>query len=274
MELAATVQGQGFPLLCLHGHPGRGSTMSVFCDRLSQSFQTFAPDLRGYGRSKVKGEFEMADHLDDLEELLDRYQIERCLLLGWSLGGILAFELALRRPDRFTGLIIVASSVRPFGNHPPISWQDLALTGIAGLINGVKPAWQWNIEQLAKRSLFRYLINQHTPTAYHYLAEEGIAAYRQTTPAAHRALNQAMAKGYNRLDAVSELTLPCLMLAGEGDRHITAASSQLTAKVLPHCRWHCYPNTAHLFPWEIPQQVLSDIEDWLRDHPEVTPVAD
>lgn len=269
MNLAVAIRGRGFPILCLHGHPGRGSTMSVFCDRLSQRFQTFAPDLRGYGRSRVRADFEMADHLEDLEKLLDRHQIGRCLLLGWSLGGILAFEMVLRQPDRFTGLIAIASSVCPSGSHPPISWQDLALTGIAGSINGIIPAWQWNIDHLGKRSLFRYLISQHTPVAYRYIAREGIAAYRQTSSAAHRALNRAMVRGYNRLDSLSGLTLPCLMMAGEGDRHITAHSSRITANALPDCRWHCYPNTAHLFPWEIPQQVLADIDRWLAERPEL-----
>ena len=51
----------------------------------------------------------MRDHLSDLKALLDRLEIERCLLLGWSLGGILALELALLYPDRFSGLILIAS---------------------------------------------------------------------------------------------------------------------------------------------------------------------
>jgi hypothetical protein len=33
---------------------------------------------------------------------------------------------------------------------------------------------------------------------------------------------------------------------------------------LPNCRSHCYPNVAHLFPWEIPDRVLEDIDQWLE----------
>ncbi len=273
-QLSVLRQGKGFPILCLHGHPGLGSSMSVFTNHLSQRFQTFAPDLRGYGNSRINGNFSMEDHLTDLEALLDRFQIQHCLVLGWSLGGILAMELALRLPERVTGLILIATAARPRGNHPPISWQDNFYTGLASIVNRVQPGWEWNIETFGKRSLYRYLIGQHTPGAYRYLALEAMSAYLQTSAAATRALNTALRAGYNRLEDLQQIHCPSLMLAGAGDRHITAESSLETAHHLKDCQWHCYPNTAHLFPWEIPERVLRDIDSWLDSHPQVvTPVG-
>lgn len=272
-QLSVLRQGKGFPILCLHGHPGLGSSMSVFTNHLSQQFQTFAPDLRGYGNSRIKGNFRMEDHLIDLEALLDRFQIERCLVLGWSLGGILAMELALRLPERVTGLILIATAARPRGNHPPISWQDNFYTGLASIVNRVQPGWEWNIETFGKRSLYRYLIGQHTPGAYRYLALEAMSAYLQTSAAATQALNTALRAGYNRLADLQQIQCPSLMLAGASDRHITPESSLETAHHLKDCQWHCYPNTAHLFPWEIPELVLRDIDSWLDSHPQVVTPA-
>ncbi|MDJ1180686.1 alpha/beta hydrolase [Roseofilum sp. BLCC_M91] len=262
-ELFVELKGEGLPVLCLHGHPGTGGSMSVFTDRLSRRFWTLTPDLRGYGRSQVRGEFELVDHLTDLEALLERLEIGPFLLLGWSLGGILALELALRHPQRVKGLILVAAAARPRGNHPPVSWVDYLYTGIAALLNGIKPGWQWNMEQFGRRSLFRYLICRHTPQAYRYLAQEGTRAYLSTSGAANRALNRALRQGYDRRDALDQIPSPALVLAGAQDCHITADSSWETAQALPKSQWHCYPETAHLFPWEIPGQVLADIDHWL-----------
>lgn len=271
-KLNVYIQGDGFPILALHGHPGSGRNLSVFTNHLSQRYQTFAPDLRGYGKSRYRGDFEMSDHLTDLEALLDRYQIEKCLILGWSLGGILAMEMALRLPERVTGLILVATAAKPRGNHPPITWQDNLYTGIAGILNYLQPSWQWNIDTFGKRSLFRYLIQQHTPTAYNYIAQEAAQSYLQTSSTATRALYTALKSGYNRLTELQQIHCHTLVLAGEQDRHITAESSLETARHLKNHQWYCYPNTAHLFPWEIPQQVLGDIDLWLERHPQVTSI--
>ncbi len=268
INLNFSIQGKGFPVLCLHGHPGSGNSMSVFTQHFSQHFQTIAPDLRGYGKSQTNRDFAMTDHLHDLEALLDRLKIDRCLVLGWSLGGILAMELALKLPQRVSGLILIATAARPRGSHPPITWQDNLYTGLAALINQLQPGAPWHIENFGKRSLFRYLIQQHTPSAYRYIATEAIAAYLRTSNPAIRALNTALRASYNRLTDLSQIQCPALVLAGEADRHITCESSLETARHLNNCEWHCYPNTAHLFPWEIPQQVLADIDRWLENHPE------
>ncbi|RZM77977.1 alpha/beta fold hydrolase [Leptolyngbya iicbica] len=266
MQLNVDVSGQGYPLLCLHGHPGNAACMQVFTEKLSRRYTTIAPDLRGYGHSRTTQPFAMIDHLADLSDLLDQLNIQQCLVLGWSLGGILAMELALQQPQRIAGLMLLGTAARPRGNHPPISWQDNALTAIASLINKVAPGWQWNIDTFGQRSLYRYLIQQHTPQAYQRLANEAFPAFLQTSKPAQQALNQALRAGYNRLPDLEKIAIPSLILCGECDRHITAQASHETAQHLPHSTFKQYPQTAHLFPWEIPEGVLADLEHWLQTH--------
>jgi pimeloyl-ACP methyl ester carboxylesterase len=240
--------------------------MSVFAEGLAQDFKIIAPDLRGYGESRTDTPFEMMDHVNDLIRLLNSYDIETCLVLGWSLGGILAMELAQRYPNRVSGLILLGTAARPLGSHPPVTWQDNAFTAIASLLNRLAPGWQWNIDTFGKRSLYRYLVQQHTSTVYKRLAEEALPAFLQTSKQASTALNQAIRAGYNRLPELQTIKVPSLVLCGEQDRHITAASSQETAQHLSQNTLKTYPQTAHLFPWEISPQVLSDIRAWLRQH--------
>lgn len=238
--------------------------MEVFGEQLGQERWAIAPDLRGYGQSRTTETFELSAHLDDVDALLDRLGIGDCIVLGWSLGGIVAMELALKHPHRIKGLILVATAAYPRGNHPPISWQDNAFTAIAGLVNWLRPGWRWNIQTFGQRSLFRYLIRRHTPATYRYLAKSAVTAYLQTSRQANRALTRALKQGYNRVTDVASLSIPAVVLAGECDRHITAASSKETAEAL-NARWIEYPNTGHLFPWEVPDRVQHDIQQWLND---------
>lgn len=262
-------RGREFPILCLHGHPGSGAAMDVFTASLAEwpgsPFSTYAPDLRGYGQSRTTYPFEMTRHLDDLEELLARHEIRECIVLGWSLGGILAMELALRRPDVVKGLILVGTAARPRGSHPPISLKDNVVTGIAGVLNWVLPGWKPAIA-LGQKSLFRYLIRRHTPEAYRYLARRGAPAFLRTSKHSEAALFRAIRAGYNKVPDIRTLPIPSLMLCGECDRHITADASLETARALPDCAVHCYDDTAHLFPWEIPTRVNADIRRWLETH--------
>lgn len=269
-SLAVEIKGKGYPILCLHGHPGSAQCMSVFTHYLSKNHQTLSPDLRGYGRSQTKTAFAMEDHLQDLIHVLDQNHIHRCLVLGWSLGGILAIELALRYPHRVSGLILVATAAYPRSNHPPISWRDNLYTGLAGIINWVRPGWNWNINTFGKHSLFRYLMVHQTPQTYRYLADYAVPAYWRTSHFAQQALNQALRQRYNREAELSKINCPCLVLAGAQDRHITSAASLATAEQLNQSQWICYEQTAHLFPWEIPEVVQQNVQNWLQTHPDVT----
>lgn len=256
--------GNGFPILCLHGHPGSRNCMKVFTTHLSQEWMTISPDLRGYGSSKTNQSFEMLDHVSDVIELLDSLQIPKVIILGWSLGGIIGTELALRHPERVTGLILVASAAHPRGNHPPITWQDNVLTVMASILNRIMPGFRWNRDVLGRRSLYRYLIQTHSKQVYQYLAQDAWPAFFQTSKWAHQALNQAIRQGYNRTEDLDNIHCPTLVLAGECDRHITAEASRRTHLKLRHSTWICYPQTAHLFPWEIPERVAQDISSWLN----------
>jgi len=265
MELYSQVRGRGFPLLCLHGHPGSGQTLVPLAEGLAHRYRAILPDLRGYGRSPAPAPFSLSDHLLDLVTLLDRYQVEQCAVLGWSLGGILALELALQYPERVSALVMIAAAARPVGNHPPLTPNEMVHSVAATALNLAVPGHPWAIAW-GRRSLYRHLVGQHTVSVYRRLGREGAMAYLRTSRHAQRALQQGLGQGYNRLAALPALTVPTLVLCGEQDRHITAAASQETAYHLRYGEFCCYPQTAHLVPWEQPEAVLNDVGTWLNYH--------
>ncbi|MFV0574788.1 MAG: pimeloyl-ACP methyl ester esterase BioH [Vibrio sp.] len=117
-------QGNGQNLVLIHGWGMNGAVWQQVMDVLSQSFCVHSVDLPGYGFSNEAA----ADDLDDIcQQVLDSAP-EKAVYLGWSLGGLVATQIALTQPSRVEKLITLASSPR-FSANKELS-ADKAWRGI------------------------------------------------------------------------------------------------------------------------------------------------
>jgi len=93
--------GQGDPLLLLHGGLASTITMHNQISAFAERKLVIAPDSREHGRSgPIEGAIHYADMADDMVALLDHLNVERADIFGWSDGGIIALDMAIRYPDR------------------------------------------------------------------------------------------------------------------------------------------------------------------------------
>lgn len=93
-------------LVLLHGWGLNAEVWHCIIDRLSPHFRLHLVDLPGYGRSKDFG----AMSLSDMAAIVLQQAPEQALWLGWSMGGLVASQIALSHPERVNGLITVSSS--------------------------------------------------------------------------------------------------------------------------------------------------------------------
>lgn len=111
--------------LMLHG---RGSN-HVMLDPLARAWDTtrnFAPDLRGYGRSRdLPGPYGLLAHVDDLVRLLDAFEVDSADIVGHSMGGAIGVLLADRHPDRVRNLVLVDGGF-PLPRPDGVSAEQLA----------------------------------------------------------------------------------------------------------------------------------------------------
>ncbi len=116
MKLHVTRSGQGTPLVILHGLFGTlenwGSQTRTFADQ----FSVYAVDLRNHGRSPHASECDYASMAADVIELLDDEGLTQVDLLGHSMGGKVAMQLALNHPQRVRRLVVV--DIAPV-SYPP-----------------------------------------------------------------------------------------------------------------------------------------------------------
>jgi pimeloyl-ACP methyl ester carboxylesterase len=110
--------GDGPPVVFLHGGLGDSRLWSPVVDRLRGTFRCIRFDFRFYGRSEAD-EVEWSQD-DDVVGVLDALGIERAAVVGLSMGGRVALETAQHHPERVTAIVHVAGAVQPFDLDPAI----------------------------------------------------------------------------------------------------------------------------------------------------------
>lgn len=126
--------GTGQPLLALHGHFGHGGVWAPLAEALP-GWRVVAPDQRGHGRAAPADDYSREAYVADAAQLIEALDLAPAVVLGHSLGGVNAYQLAARRPELVRAVIVedipAAIPVRPDieGAPPHINTSRRVLAG-------------------------------------------------------------------------------------------------------------------------------------------------
>ena len=96
------------PVVCVHGYTSSAQAFNAPARHFQDRFHLIAPDVRGHGESawSPAGEYQYRDQVSDLAALVDQLGLARFILIGTSMGGIIAMAYAGAHPERLRGLVI------------------------------------------------------------------------------------------------------------------------------------------------------------------------
>ncbi|WP_188187377.1 alpha/beta fold hydrolase [Nonomuraea sp. SYSU D8015] len=109
------------PLVLLHGRTANHNDWNGITQHFAARHHVLAPDLRGHGASDRPGEYPLPEMAEDIAALLDHRGMERVTLVGHSLGGAVAYHLAMNHPGRVARLVLEdPAPPRPLQGRQPI----------------------------------------------------------------------------------------------------------------------------------------------------------
>jgi pimeloyl-ACP methyl ester carboxylesterase len=254
MRLHFQVLGEGRPLLLLHGLFGSGDNLLGLARPLSKQFRCFLPDLRNHGSSPHDAEMSHPSMAADVQELIASENLTDAVLIGHSMGGKTAMQLALTAPSIVKALVILDVAPKAYGARHDQIIQALSSVPLERCRSrqNVDDFLSSAIPETAVR---RFLLKSlRVDTA-------GELSWRLNLDAIHynySALNDAPHPG-RPFDG------PTLFLTGERSDYVTPSDHRRIHEWFPQAVLRGIPNAGHWLHAEAPERVLQEITSFLQD---------
>jgi pimeloyl-ACP methyl ester carboxylesterase len=236
VSLYYEIEGQGAPLLMIHGFMSTGATQfPELRAHLAKSYQVIAPDLRGYGQSAPKprpyGVDFYREDAEDLVALLEHLKLDQVIIVGFSDGGEIAFWLPILAPDRIKA-VVAWGAIGHFDNSIR-----------ASVLSNLSMSWR-------------------TPAldALHGAEHIAIMAERWV----HAMLGMIDRGGDVTYGRAGEIRCPVLVMLGDKDELNPIGKGQAMAAAIPQGQFVEFKNTGHQIHFEQPSRFQETVDQFLK----------
>ncbi|MCB9420292.1 MAG: alpha/beta hydrolase [Ardenticatenaceae bacterium] len=253
------IHGSGDPLVLICGLGYDMWQWHKMVPGLAEQFQVITFDNRGVGQTdKPAGPYSAALLAADTAALLEALNIEKAHIMGHSMGGFIAQEMALSYPEMVDKLILASTN---FGgpHHLPITPEAMAVLSDMtsdpvtrfknGLAVSTAPGWSENNAAMIEEWLAWRVANPVDPAPYQAQMAIGLSLLAEDACFEPRLAN---------------VHAETLILFGEHDKVVPPGNADLLAAKIPSSTIHLLPNAGHFFPIEVPEAANEAIIEFLK----------
>jgi 3-oxoadipate enol-lactonase len=252
VRIAWERRGSGPPLLLIHGLGYARWGWEPVVDELAEAHEVVLFDNRGVGESDAPlGPYSARMLAEDAVAVLDAAGLEGAHVLGTSLGGMVALQVALDWPDRVDRLVLACTT--PGGElSAPMPQQTVRL---------IQESPGLPREVAMRRGVENALAPGADPALIERIMEHRLATAQ---PLAAWLAQAAAGMSFDVWSRVGEISAPTLVLTGDLDVVVDPRNSELLADRIPGARLETFPGTGHLFFWEEPDRFVEVVKEFLQ----------
>lgn len=245
--------GTGEPIVFLHGVGGGAESWDAQLASFGTTHRALAWDMPGYGASPAVPAPGFRVWAEALADWLDQLAIPRCVLVGHSIGGMIAQTFMKAHPHRVSRLVLSATSPA-FGNPDGDFQREFIRARVGPLDAGATMA------ELAARFVPE-LVGSAAPTSAHRSA---IAVMSRVPASSYRAAMHALMH-FDEREALPNIAVPCLLLAGEDDKSAPPRVMQRMGEKIGGARVVTVAGMGHLGNLEMPDRYNRTLSDFLDE---------
>lgn len=250
MHYAEQGDAAGEPFILLHGYSDSWFSFSRVLTPLAREARVYALDLRGHGKTdRPASGYHMRDLAADVVAFMDAKGIAKATIIGHSMGGFVAQQVALAVPQRVSHLVLVGSATTP---------RNIA--GFGELEQAVIALTDPVPESFAREF---QVSTVHTPVGAEFI-DRAVAESLRLPARVWRQLMEGM-KATDAAGALYWSGIPVLVLRGEKDTYITAAETDALVALVAAKSVKTYANTGHAPHWEQPVVFAQDVLAFRRE---------
>ena len=238
-------------VLFLHGIGGNRESFADELPRLARFWRALAWDMPGYGPSPPIAPLTFEALAQAVVAVLDAERAEKAVLVGHSLGGMIAQETAARFPQRVSGLVLFATSAA-FGGKDDTFKNEFLAQRLAPLKAGK------TMPEIAAE-LTKGLFGPNPPEA---ARRRAIASMGAIPAASYRAALECIVT-FNRTDDLARIACPALVLAAEHDRLAPPKTMERIAQRIAGASYRCIDGAGHLANFEQPAAFETVLDEFL-----------
>lgn len=253
-------QGDGFPLILLHGFTGDTTTWAPFYEALGSHSKCYAVDIIGHGKSDSPVEidrYRMMSVVDDLFLLMEKLGIAKADVLGYSMGGRLALSLAQKYPTKVRKLVLESSSpgLKEEERKERIQNDEKLAASIEA--RGMKDF----IDYWEDIPLFK---SQKTlPKAVRSrIREQRLKNSQRGLANSLRGMGTGMQPSW--WEDLEKLELETLLLTGSLDEKFCRIAQRMSER-LPNSRWEKVEDSGHAIHVEDPEKFVTIVKGFLSN---------
>ncbi len=248
-EIYYEIHGQGEPLLLIHGLGSSSQDWEMQLPEFSSHFQVLNIDLRGHGRSsRTPGPYSMTLFAEDTARLIRALEFNSVHIIGISLGGMVAFQLALDYHDLVRSLVIVNSVPELIAHNfkdRTDYWKRLLIVRLFGL------------EKMGKVLAERFFIGPEHEAIRQLFVRRWAANHKPSYLASLKA-----AFGWSVLERLGEIQVPTLVIGADGDYFSNTEKERYT-RLMPNAELIIIEDSRHALPAEKPIEFNKIVKDFL-----------